>query len=234
MSTAVIVQARLDSHRLPGKALLPLGGEPALLRVLEALSWVTADAYLLACPTECVEAFTPLARRVGKFAVFGGDKYDVLKRYCDAIAYLGLDTETGARVIRATGDNPFVFADAATRINAEGATLGADYAAYAGLPLGAGVESVAVTALLRAGREATLPAEREHVCPYLYAGGHDFLLHRPLAPLLWRGPALRLTCDTQADYNYAAHLFATLAAQSQGQERATGEAILRAVNTLEE
>jgi spore coat polysaccharide biosynthesis protein SpsF len=156
----------------------------------------------------------------------------VLKRYCDAVAFLGFDRYDDARVIRATGDNPFVFADAAGQLNAEAATLGADYAAYAGLPLGAGIESVSAKALLRAGREASSPAEREHVCPYLYDPAHAFLLHRPLAPVAWQCPAGRLTCDTPADYEYAVRLFDTLAPLATGPARAAGATILRAMRKL--
>ena len=216
--TALVVQARLDSSRLPGKALLPLGGKPLLSRVLEALRAVTADTYALACPAErvCVEAFAPLAEQNG-FVIVTGPKDDVLARYCNAVRTLH-----AGRVIRATGDNPFVFADAANLIHAEAS--GADYAAYSGLPYGAGVESVAAEALLRAEREAVLPTEREHVCPYLYGHGELFLLHRPLAPLRWRRPDIRLTVDTQDDYQRAVRLWNKLAEH----DIFSGEAIIAA------
>jgi spore coat polysaccharide biosynthesis protein SpsF len=198
-----VVQARLDSSRLPGKALLPLGGEPLLGRVLAALKAVKADRFALACPAECVETFSPIAETHG-FGIITGPKDDVLARYCNAIRALRAD-----RVIRATGDNPFVFADAANLLHDEAS--GADYAAYHGLPYGAGVESVAADALLRAEREAALPYEREHVCPYLYGHGELFLLHRPLAPVRWRRPGIRLTVDTEDDYRRARLIWEALA-----------------------
>ncbi len=203
--TAVILQARIDSSRLPNKALLPLGGEPMVLRVMEALRAIPCDEWALACPGDAEAAFAPLAERAG-FRLVVGSKEDVLGRYCAAIRKLGCD-----RVIRATGDNPFVFPDAAAAIAREGAEAGADYAAYAGLPYGAGVEAVAAEALLRAEREATLQAEREHVCPYLYNHGDRFLLHRPAAPYVWRGSAVRVTVDTAEDYEAARRLFDALA-----------------------
>jgi spore coat polysaccharide biosynthesis protein SpsF len=153
-------------------------------------------------------------------------------------------------VIRATGDNPFVFADAAAAINAESLALSADYAGYSGLPLGAGVESVSAAALLRAGTEATAPFEREHVCPYLYGHPENFLLHRPLAPLRWRGignrdrgsgigggSAIRLTVDTQEDYERAQTLYAALdrsvnAGTLSSEERYRGAAIINAYKAV--
>jgi spore coat polysaccharide biosynthesis protein SpsF len=203
--TAVILQARLDSSRLPNKALLPLGGEPMIFRVMEALRAIPCDAWALACPADAEAAFAPLADRAG-FRLVIGSKEDVLGRYCAAVRFLGAD-----RVIRATGDNPFVFPDAAAAIAREGESCGADYAAYAGLPYGAGVEAVAAEALLRAEREATLPSEREHVCPYLYTHGDLFILHRPAAPVRWRRPSVRLTVDTAEDYEAARRLFDALA-----------------------
>jgi spore coat polysaccharide biosynthesis protein SpsF len=201
--TALVLQARLDSSRLPQKALLPLGGEPMILRVMEALrgSW---DLHILACPEDCVSAFKGLAQRAG-YELVPGAKEDVLGRYGAAIRRFGID-----RVVRATGDNPFVFADAAEMIRREGEVLGADYAGYAALPWGAGVESVSAAALLRAEQEAAAPEEREHVCPYLYNHPERFLLHRPLAPRIWQGPSLRLSVDTAGDYDRARALYREL------------------------
>jgi len=197
VTTAVILQARLDSRRLPRKCLLPLGGRPLILRVMEALNHVHAAVRALACPEDCAADFAPLAEEAG-FVLVTGPKDDVLARYALAIRRLHPD-----RVIRATGDNPFVFADAANALDAEAAALGADYAGYAGLPYGAGVESVAAEALLRADREARDLYDREHVCPYLYTHPEIFRLHRPLAPRPWQAPELRLTVDTPEDYQRA-------------------------------
>jgi spore coat polysaccharide biosynthesis protein SpsF len=129
-------------------------------------------------------------------------------------------------VIRATGDNPFVFADAAAAIHQEALSLGACYAGYSGLPLGAGVEAVSAAALFTAEREAREGDEREHVCPFLYKHPERFFLHRPLAPQKWRGRDLRITVDTPEDYERARELYRALA--GAGAERYGGEAILAA------
>jgi spore coat polysaccharide biosynthesis protein SpsF len=174
---------------------------------MEALNTVPCNFRILACPTECEASFRPLAKRVG-FELVTGPKDDVLARFCNAIRRYGPD-----RIIRATGDNPFVFADAAAALAEESAALNADYAGYAGLPLGAGVEVLSAEALLRAEKEAEKPEEREHVCPYLYGHPELFCLHRPLAPLKWQNPRnreLRLTVDTPEDYQQAQKLYKAL------------------------
>jgi spore coat polysaccharide biosynthesis protein SpsF len=202
--TALILQGRLDSTRLPHKALLPLGEKPMILRAMEALKTVAADIHVLACPEDCLDAFAPLAASAG-FVLAAGPKEDVLGRYCMAIRRFRADW-----VVRATADNPFVFADAAAALLLEGRSRGADYSGYSSLPCGAGVEILRSAALLRAEAEAALQAEREHVCPYLYGHGELFLLHRPLAPRLWRRPEIRLTVDTAEDYDRARQLYGAL------------------------
>jgi spore coat polysaccharide biosynthesis protein SpsF len=154
------------------------------------------------------------------FELIAGPKDDVLERYCMAIRAYGI-----TRLIRATGDNPFMFADAAAAINAEGVRLAADYAGYAGLPAGGGVESVNAAALLTAADEAVSPYDREHVCPYLYTYPEKFKLHRPLAPLRWQASQVRLTVDTEEDYERAKLLYAALD-KYEGGERYRACAIL--------
>jgi spore coat polysaccharide biosynthesis protein SpsF len=181
------------------RARLPLEDEPLVFRVMEALLRVPADLHILACPEDAKEAFALPAKRAG-FLLFTGPKDDVLARYAAAVRFFELVLPY-ARIIRATGDNPFVFADAAWRINEEAAALDADYSAYSGLPYGAGVESVAVKALLRADNEAHEHYEREHVCPYLYTKA-GFKLHRPLAPKEWQAD-YSVTVDTKDEYERA-------------------------------
>jgi spore coat polysaccharide biosynthesis protein SpsF len=223
--SAIILQARLDSSRLPKKSLLPLGGKPLILRVMEALNRVPAELRVLACPEDSATAFAPLAMEAG-FSLFTGPKDDVLGRYCLALRIFNVK-----RIIRATGDNPFVFTDAATAINTEALTLGADYAGYSGLPLGAGVESVSVDALFRAEIQTSAPYDREHVCPYLYAHPELFLVHRPLAPPHWQDSSIRLTVDTPDDYERTKLLYAELD-QIDNEERYLGTAIINAYRML--
>jgi spore coat polysaccharide biosynthesis protein SpsF len=218
--TALILQARLDSSRLYRTALLLLDGKPLIALVMDALKTIPCDLHVLACPEDSFREFRPLADAVG-FELVSGPKEDVLGRYARVIRRFTPD-----RIIRATGDNPFVFADAAVAINQEGAERNADYAGYSGLPYGAGVESVAAEALLRAEREAFAQTEREHVCPYLYGHPEWFLLHRPLAPMAWQAPSLRLTIDTPEDYQRAQSISRALVEEAQGKTRYQGEIII--------
>ena len=217
--TALILQGRLDSSRLPGKALLPLGDRPMIRGVMEALKQIPADCRILACPEDSLTAFTPLAAAAG-FEIIGGPKFDVLRRFCQAIRHYAADW-----VIRATGDNPFVFTDAAAALNREAVKAGADYAGYGALPYGAGVEVLKARALLEAEEEAATDAEREHVCPFLYNHPERFLLHRPPAPLSWQGSEIRLTVDTPEDYARSQRLYDALGSVPS-EDRNKGETVI--------
>ena len=219
--TVLVIQARLDSTRLAKKSLLPLGGRPLIYRVMEALGCVKCDAKALACPDDCRETFSPLAKEAG-FEIVIGPKNDVLERYCNAIRLFSAD-----RVIRVTGDNPFTFRDAAETLNEEAAALGADYSGYYGLPYGAGVESINAQALLRAEQEASTSHERENVCPYLYGHPELFRLHRPLTPVKWQGFDMRVTVDTEDDFRRAVKLFEAIQYLSP-EKRNCGETIIEA------
>jgi spore coat polysaccharide biosynthesis protein SpsF len=199
-----------------------------LFRVMEALNRVPAELRILACPEDSLNAFKAPAEEAG-FEIFAGSKENVLSRYCGVIRKFKLD-----RVIRATADNPFVFTDAAEEINREALELEADYAGYTALPHGAGVESVKSEALLRAERDARRQSDLEHVCPYLYTHPDFFLLHRPLAPRSWQGPALQITVDTPDDLERAEKLYALLSALYPGPERYRGAEIIRSCQKIAE
>jgi len=219
MKLGVIVQARLDSTRLPRKALLPLGGEPLLVRVLEALRCIPVPHHILACPKDSYDTFKPLAVQAG-FKILAGPKEDVLGRFV-----LALDTFKLDYCIRATADNPFVFADAAWHSAQETLALEADYGTLTSMPYGSGVEIIRAEALRRADKETRSSFDREHVCPYLYNNPGLFHLHRPLTPQYWRERDLRLTVDTPEDYERAVRLYSALSeAETGGSDRTAGPA----------
>lgn len=208
--TGLVVQVRLGSTRLPGKALLPLGGATMTDQVLARLALVPSAVHVLATDEASAEALGPVAARRG-FELLVGPAEDVLARYCLAIRRFGM-----ARVIRATGDNPLVNHELARGL-LEWAGAQAlegrdppDYAAFAGLPLGMGVELVSSSALLRAEAEASAADEREHVCPYLYRHPTLFAIARPEAPAAWAFPEGRVTVDTPGDYERVLGIYGAL------------------------
>ncbi|MDR1748286.1 MAG: methyltransferase domain-containing protein, partial [Spirochaetaceae bacterium] len=211
MTTILAVQSRIDSTRLPGKALLPLAGEPILARVLQSMKLVPADRYFLATDPGSAERLAPIAEQWG-FECFIGPRDDVLERFCLLIQESGAD-----RVIRATGDNPFLFHEAAAALIPEFERRRCDYITWKGLPHGSGVELFSAASLLKA-RAAASSYDQEHVGPALYNHPDIFRSLMLEAPPQWNFPCFRTTIDTPEDYRQAVRLASIL--NSEGQSSA--------------
>jgi spore coat polysaccharide biosynthesis protein SpsF len=190
----IIVQARLGSSRLPGKALKRLAGVTLLARCLDRLLAGGAAPLVLAT-TERLEddALDAEAAALGVPCLRGADE-DVLGRFAQVV-----ETLTPAYVIRATADNPAVDIDAPARILAHLRRGGVDYVVEQGLPVGAAVEGMRADALMRAAAEAADPYDREHVTPYIKRPEKRFRVLVPQAPSALRAPSMRLTVDTAED-----------------------------------
>lgn len=199
--TAVILQARMGSTRLPGKALMDLAGFSILTRTMQALKAIPADAFILACDHSSFERFAPLAREAG-FICHAGPEDDVLERFCQVIR-----RESPDIIVRATGDNPFVFADAAVAALDRIGT--ADYFTWSGLPYGSGVEVFKARSLLAAS-DTQSPYDREHVAPALYRHPDRFSCVFEPSPSCWLYPELRTTIDTAEDLEQARLIAARL------------------------
>ena len=196
---AVIVQCRLSSSRLPGKALKILGQKSVLAWVLTSMKKVKVDKYFVATDYESYETLKPICKQNG-FDCFAGDLNDVLKRFCDLIKTLKVDT-----IIRATADNPFLFYEAAQASVEEFEERNkgkhpCDYLTYTGLPHGSGVEIFSAQSLLQAAEQTDNPYDHEHVGPALYNHKDKFKCEFIKAPSRFYYPDLRTTIDTFSDY----------------------------------
>jgi spore coat polysaccharide biosynthesis protein SpsF len=200
----ILVQVRLGSTRLPGKALLPLPGGTVIQHVMRSLLSVPADARALVTEARSAEALGPLAQEEG-FHLFVGPEEDVLARYCMACREMDVD-----RVIRATGDNPLTSPSLARSILAAHAAGGFDLSHYLDIPWGTGVEVVEAAALFRAEREAHDQAEREHITTWLYRHPDMFRIHEPEGPPGSRFPGANVTVDTEEDYTRVRGIFENL------------------------
>lgn len=224
MKTVVIAQCRLSSSRLPGKALLPLGGKTILEWVLSAMKKVSADDYYLAVDYESEKALSPLAEKCG-WKICAGPLEDVLKRYLMAIEESKADL-----VIRATCDNPFLFYEAADSLLKEflrrEQSHPCDYITYTGLPHGSGIEIFKSLSLKKASENNNSSYEHEHVGPALYNHKEFFNCQFIKSPKRWYYPDLRTTVDTEFDYFKAVNLCEEMISKKKNLEPFTTEEIL--------
>lgn len=190
---AIVLQARMASRRLPGKSLAALGARTILGHCIERLRAESGLPVIVATTCEPLDAAIVKEAEAYGALVVKGPHNDVLSRYVLAASMYHL-----THLIRATADNPAVDMNAPMRALALLRQSGADHAMETGLPLGAGVEAMTVTALVSASARTQSPYDREHVTPYLRRAGDGRAVSKA-APAAVRRPTLRLTVDTVDD-----------------------------------
>ena len=215
---AVIVQCRLSSTRLPGKALKELGGKCVLSWVLNSMKKVDADRYFVATDFESYDTLAPICKENG-FECFAGELDDVLKRFCDLIKKIKVST-----IIRATADNPFLFYEAAQSSldefeDRQRSKKKCAYLTFTGLPHGSGVEIIDAQALLQAAEQTDNPYDHEHVGPALYNHKENFVCEFIKAPSRFYNPELRTTIDTYSDYLRAISIVNYLGAPKENKRK---------------
>jgi spore coat polysaccharide biosynthesis protein SpsF len=204
VSTAIVVQARMGSTRLPGKVLKDIAGRPMLSYQMERLRRVKRAERIVVATTDqpaddAVERFC----RKEKIACVRGSEDDVLARYHLAIERFPTDV-----VVRITADCPLI--DPAI-VDEAIAAYEPDYVSNMleiTYPYGMAVEVFSAQALREAHREAKDPAEREHVTPFIWRRPQRYRLKSlTMTPNLSHH---RWTVDTPEDFELVSRLLKTL------------------------
>lgn len=177
MSTAIIVQARMTSTRLPGKVLKQILGKSLLEFLVERLHRVRqVDEIIIATTTNSNDdVIVEKCKRLG-VSVTRGSEHDVLARYYDAAVAHGVN-----RVVRVTSDCPLIDPQIIDRVIAFHADSDSTYdyvsnTLHQSFPYGMAVEVFPFRSLEVAFREAVIEPEREHVSPFIYTRPERFRL----------------------------------------------------------
>lgn len=202
MRTRVVIQSRLSSSRLPGKALMTVGGMP-LIELVARRASRTGFGVVVATSVESYDNRIAAQLEPTGIRVIRGSLDDVLSRFLTATS----DMDEHDRVVRLTGDNPVTDAalvqelmDAMDESGREYGRVDIDV-----VPEGLGVEVFSVGMLRRAGREATDPYDREHVTPWIRRHTDELLFaprRNPGHPAVYRA-----TVDCLHDFTRVARLF---------------------------
>jgi spore coat polysaccharide biosynthesis protein SpsF len=198
----IILQARMGSVRLPGKALEHVGGRSILEQCIRRLMAANAAPVVLATTDRAEDDVLAVVARGLGAAVFRGAAADVLDRYLRCAMQFGFD-----HVIRATGDNPGVDLLAPGRVLDVMQETAADYVSEQDLPYGGAVEGVSQDALVRAALLARESYDREHVTTFVKRRPDLFRIVERRPPSALARPDVRLTVDTSEDLHYVRELF---------------------------
>lgn len=202
---AVIVQARMDSSRLPGKVLMPLSGKPVLWHVLERSKRI-AGAGRVVVATSSKPTDDPIAEWCSghNTDVFRGPLEDVLRRYVDCAEQI--DAEV---VVRVTADCPILDPNVSSEVLEAFVESGADYCTLAqGYPDGLDTQVFRVSALQSAHRHAYSVEEREHVG--LFIERNSLMFSKAEAKIFSGLEHHRWTLDYPRDYEFLQQIFSLL------------------------
>lgn len=201
-----IIQARMNSTRLPGKVLKKIGGKSVLWHIVNRIrkSQYFDDVIIATSDDFSDDEIYNFALNKG-IEVFRGSQFNVLERFYKCASQYKADI-----IVRFTGDNALIdpgIIDSGIETFMQEEDI--DYLYYReGLPLGMAVEMFTYQALKTAFSEARTAECLEHVTPYLYRNtkfnskrisckGEDY-------------SQLRWTLDTQQDYELITDIYNSL------------------------
>ncbi len=210
----VIIQARMTSTRLAAKVLLEICNKPVVSHVIERLQYCQKiDDIILAIPdTNEDDALAEYATKIGCHCVRGSAN-DVLSRYLQAAEQFAVTD-----IIRVTADCPLIDPVLVDFMVEYYLTEKVDYAAidvdnY--FPRGLDAEIFSCATLQKVDKEAKHNYEREHVTPYIYRHPELFKIKFLAAEKKLTRPEIRLTIDTQEDFNLVDEIFKKLYAEDK-------------------
>ena len=173
MTSGVLVFSRLNSTRLPGKALIKIAGITLVDRVLDKLEGVMGISRTIVATTESY-LDDPLVAHLETrgIDVFRGSIDDVAVRAVSCARDYGLD-----HFVRVSGDSPFIDPDLINKALFKYRKGCFDLVTNIfprSFPNGASVEVIGTSSLQRLLSLTQDPYDREHVTPYFYKNADNF------------------------------------------------------------
>ena len=203
----IIIQARMNSTRLPGKVMRLIRGKPMLALLIERLKKINLPNKIIIATTQSknddIIVKTSLDCGVD---VFRGDENDVLSRY-----YLSAKKNNFNVIVRVNADCPF--ADPVLINDMVLEFLHQDNIDYLSntikrtFPVGFDVEVFSYSALGKAFHCADKEYQREHVTPYIRKNKTFLKFNYSHKPDLSN---IRLTLDTYKDYKMITAIYESL------------------------
>lgn len=204
MKTVIIIQARMNSSRLPNKVMLKAAGAPILQRMVERVYGVTENAEVVVATTISADddPIRTLCKKIG-VQCFSGHPTDLLFRHYQVAVLEKADV-----VLKIPSDCPLIdpaVIDKVLRYYKENVNA-FDYVSNlhpATYPDGNDVEVIPFEILEYAHKHATKPYEREHTTPFIWEQPEMFRIGN----VVWEtglnySMSHRWTLDYQEDYQF--------------------------------
>lgn len=210
MRVLATIEARMGATRLPGKVMLPLGGEPMLARKIERVQRCqTVDAVkVLTTTAPQNQIVEDLCHRIG-CPVFRGSEDDVLDR-----VLRGTEAENPEIIVQLTGDNilidpGLIDETVAYLLDHDDLELASNSLAQK-IVVGWNVRCYRRSALVKANTLCTDPAIRVHGGYYIQINPDKFKIAEVPVDPRFIATDIRLTVDEPNDYELTRRIFETL------------------------
>ena len=194
----IIIQARMNSERLPGKVMMPINGIPMIGIQIERLKWARLPIILATSTSLENDVLAEYVTQQG-VKIFRGNEDNVLERFYFAAKKHGAET-----IIRVTGDNPLI--DGCFIENELKNLKGSNSRTYFSIgrsktfPLGLGFEIFSFNLLEEAYKKSDDKRQKEHVTPYIHQNVPGDVI---IKTTNWttNKSHYRLTADTEEDFS---------------------------------
>lgn len=165
--TIAIIQARVNSNRLPKKALIKLNGSPSLCRMVNRVKLSDYIEEIWIATGNC-ESNNPIENlfKNTEVKVYRGDNDNVLSRYAEII-----NISKPTHVVRLTGDCPLIDAKIIDEAIITLKKYKVDYVSnimHRTFPDGLDVEVMSSKAILEANKHVIDNFSKEHVTTYIH------------------------------------------------------------------
>lgn len=216
MNIVTVIQARINSTRLPGKVMLPLAGKPLLVRMVERVkSAKLSGTVLVATTTDLADNEIVALCEAENILCYRGHPTDLLDRHYQAALYYQADV-----VLKIPSDCPLIDSNIIDSVigfykDNQGKY---DYVSNlhpASYPDGNDVEVITFSALEKAWKNSTKQLEREHTTPYIWENPNAFRI----GSVLWEtgkdySKTHRWTIDYPEDYEFIKKVYDELHIQN--------------------
>jgi spore coat polysaccharide biosynthesis protein SpsF (cytidylyltransferase family) len=207
MSLAIIIQARAGSKRLPNKMLLPFyDGKSLIEMIVDKLKQLNILIIVATTTNQLDDEIHEVAKKLN-VNCYRGSEEDVLNRFINAAKKYNVD-----KIIRVCADNPFLDVEELKLLIDFSLSKNYDYVSFNvnGQPsikthYGFWAEFVTLGTLIEIENSTKDFFYHEHVTNYIYSNPEKFnicWIDRSL-----HATEIRLTVDTEADFNTAKEIF---------------------------
>lgn len=210
MKILTVIQARIDSTRLPRKIMMPIQGKPILEHIITFLKYSKlTDQIVVATTILSQDDEVEKLSKIMDVDCFRGNSENVLSRYYECAKFF-----KGDLIVRITADNPIVdpvLIDEVIRLCKE---TECDYASNVlnkTYPLGySPCEAFTFATLKKLHKNQKDPRSQEHVTYHIRQNPYLYNIRDVKAPSNLARPNWRLTVDYIEDFELISKIFSRL------------------------